>query len=292
MLSSISTKPVSVRRRRHGRGDAAHRRHLHAQQLAAAGAGDELRRRVGGAALQPLLHAFQRMRHQLAVEHGVDAAPQPISSAPPATGASDSARNCSARGCCRAGCGRPGCTPPRSASARPSAPPGGLRSCSMSRLACALRLVHVGSSWPRCATSSLTARAPAPAPAAPPGHRQRALHVAADQHLRLLGQARRCGHPAHGTAPARSAGERQHHQRHQTTSSGHARAQQRRPRRALLRSSVARTARAAAQPTAPAARPAPAATAVDLRAVDLHARAASISRTLATSSLVEKGLVM
>jgi hypothetical protein len=54
----------------------AHRRHLHAQQLAAARGGDELRRRVGGTALQPLLHGFQCVRHQTAVEHAVDAAAQ------------------------------------------------------------------------------------------------------------------------------------------------------------------------------------------------------------------------
>ena len=54
------------------RVDRAHRRHLHPQQLAGAGAGDELRRRMRGTARQPLLHALQRMRHQGAVEHGVD----------------------------------------------------------------------------------------------------------------------------------------------------------------------------------------------------------------------------
>jgi hypothetical protein len=51
MLSSISTKPlIGAGRRPVVR--RAHRRHLHAQQLAAARGGDELRRRAGRAALQ------------------------------------------------------------------------------------------------------------------------------------------------------------------------------------------------------------------------------------------------
>ncbi len=54
--------------------DGAHRRQLHAQQLAALRAGDELGRRMRDAALQALLHGFERMRHQRAVEDRVDRA--------------------------------------------------------------------------------------------------------------------------------------------------------------------------------------------------------------------------
>ena len=51
-------------------------RHLGAQQLAGARGGDELRRRTGHAALPALLDVLQRVRHALAVEHGVDRAPE------------------------------------------------------------------------------------------------------------------------------------------------------------------------------------------------------------------------
>ena len=69
----------AVQRRVAGRlgADRAHRRHLHAQQLPGARAGDELRRRVRHAALQPLLDALERVRDQLAVEHRVDRAAEP-----------------------------------------------------------------------------------------------------------------------------------------------------------------------------------------------------------------------
>ena len=126
MLSSISTKPCQ-RGVVGGRRAAAHRRHLHAQQLPAARGGDELRRGLRRAALQALLDALQRMRHQLAVEHGVDRAAQAdqLGAAGQRGRVATARGTAAARGCCRAGCGRPGCTPPRSASARPSAPPGG-----------------------------------------------------------------------------------------------------------------------------------------------------------------------
>ncbi len=54
--------------------DGPHRRQLHAQQLPAAAVRDELRRRRRHAALQPLLHALERMRDELPVEHRVDRA--------------------------------------------------------------------------------------------------------------------------------------------------------------------------------------------------------------------------
>jgi hypothetical protein len=50
----------------------AHRGHLHAQQLSAARAGDELRRRVRRTARQALLHGFERVAEQLAVQQRVD----------------------------------------------------------------------------------------------------------------------------------------------------------------------------------------------------------------------------
>ena len=76
MLSSISTKPLSAAaspsRRRIARTGAICTR----SSCPARRAGDELRRRVRRAALQPLLHALQRVGHQRAVEHGVDRAAQ------------------------------------------------------------------------------------------------------------------------------------------------------------------------------------------------------------------------
>ena len=55
-----------------GLANVAHRRHLRAQQLPAGGGGDELGRRAAGPALQALLDIFQRVGHQLAIEHRVD----------------------------------------------------------------------------------------------------------------------------------------------------------------------------------------------------------------------------
>ena len=49
-----------------------HRRHLHPQQLAGGRGRDELRRRAGRATRHPVADVVQRMRHQVAVEHGVD----------------------------------------------------------------------------------------------------------------------------------------------------------------------------------------------------------------------------
>ena len=54
----------------------AHRRHLHTQQLPTGRGRHELRRRMRSAALQALLHRLQRVQHQAAVEHTVDAAAQ------------------------------------------------------------------------------------------------------------------------------------------------------------------------------------------------------------------------
>ena len=51
--------------------------HLRPQQLARGRDRDELRGRLAGAALQALLQILERVRHELAVEDGVDRAPEP-----------------------------------------------------------------------------------------------------------------------------------------------------------------------------------------------------------------------
>ena len=194
MLSSISTKPPSGPRSGALARRVAHRRHLHAQQLAGRRAGDELRRRAGRAAPQALLDALERVRDELAVEDGVDRAAEAdqLGAAGQRRRARQRPELRPGRGCCRAGCGRRGCTPRRSASARTSAPRGG---CAPARCR----------GWPRCTCASmscaqlralaqraaLTVAGQRPVARRCPAAASSRTAVAGEQRLRALGQAGR-----------------------------------------------------------------------------------------------------
>ena len=275
----------------------AHRGHLRAQQLPALGDGDELRRRRGRTALQPLLDAFQRVRHELTVEHGVDAAAQAdeLGAAGQRRGvrqrlelqpravvveqhatvevAHDHALRELAHQRGEAG------TLPLDAAAG---------QCHLLRhvLPQAVALLR---QFVEGARQALQRRSGA-------GGRQFTLHVGAEQHLRLFEQLRRCGEPEpvqrlRRGRSGRHQAQRDHHQQR------HPIPQKLRHRRALLVGQRRPHQRAATQGKE---RQQGGGTGCrqrrrhDQALLLLHGRggAASSSRTFRVSSCVEKGLVM
>ena len=274
-----------------GRGlvaDGAHRRHLHAQQLPPSRAGDELRGRVGHAALQALLHAVERMRHQLAVEHAVDrtadaqqlgptghhvgqrAELQPRAGVVQQHAAVEVAHHHALRqlGHQRGQTRALGVDVTRGG-------PHALVDVGLQRAALLHQLVDHRLHGPHLGTA---------------GHGQLALHVAADQHLRLLGHAAGGGHAARPQAVRqRTQRDGGHHPAHHDQRQA---AFQHRGQRGALgglqRGHEGGCAAASPQRQHHGRRHGSG----HLARVELHVATPSIVRTRAASSLVEKGLVM
>ena len=278
---------AGVQRRR----DRAHRRHLHAQQLPTARAGDELRRGVCGAALQALLHALQRVGDERAVEHGVDRAAQADQLG--AVGQSRLRRQ-------RAEL-QPRPVVVEQHAAIEVADDDALRQLRHQRREAAAFLldvaarqfnlaVDVGAQRGALLHQRIDSRRQRAVRGAAFGH-DLARHVGAKQGLHMLDQARRRGHTAQVQA-ARCEAERTRQQQPGQKNQGGARFDQAAQRSALLR--LERRGEEAGGGECPQReQPARRERGRHLAPIDAHQAAPSSSaRTRAASSLVENGLVM